>query len=296
MSARITGVVVIAGIAYYSPALAKEPAQVEHYSITTRYSTVSEGGGSSGSSRGSNAYREEVRTDAEGCRLRQFDIDDTDGRKRPLSQWQMPIVVRQCPGAAPALANRDAMLARRDAFLAAMNVTTDVCGAHYFTWNVFRIDCDPDEAVDRLAEIDLGSIRLEDGAEYALPDTGTRVTLRRKASEVPGQILFAGSAAIDPEYLRSRAAETIMVVAEVSGEKMTRDEAISQIAGRRYSGESAITLVAEPETGRITVTLSGEVKEIGEDGTIETRKGETVTTRQRVEAAPGSDPFVTSSD
>ena len=296
MYTRLMGSLAFVGFGGCMPALAKEPAQTEYYAITTRYSTVFEGDNSSGSSSGGSAYREEVRTDAEGCRIRTFDIDDADGPKRPLAEWQMPIVLRECPGAAPALANRDAMLARRDAFLAAMNLTTDVCGAHYFTSNVFRIDCDPDEAVERLAEIDLGSIRLEDGAEYALPDTGTRVTLRRKASEVPGQTLFAGSAAIDPEYLRSRAAETIMVVAEVSGEKVTRDEAIAQIAGRRYSGESAITLVAEPETGRITVTLSGEVKEIGKDGTIETRKGETVTTRQRVEAAPGSDPFVTSSD
>lgn len=296
MYARLMGSLAFVGFGGCMPVLAKESAQTEYYTITTRYSTVFEGGESSGSSSGGSAYREEVRTDAEGCRIRTFDIDDADGPKRPLAEWQMPIVLRECPGAATVLSNRDEMLARRDAFLAAMNVTAEVCGSHYFTWNVFRIECDPDEAVARLADFDLGSVRLEDGAEYALPDTGMRVPLRRQADGLAGELVFSGSAELDPDYLRTEAAETIMVVAEISGEKVTEDEAAAQIAGRQYSGKSAITFVAEPEAGRITATLTGEVREIGETGAIETRKAEVVTMRQRVEAASGSDPLQSSSD
>lgn len=290
MLARLTGWLALAGMAGGMPAFAREPAQTEHYTITTRYSTVFEGGDSSGSSRGGNAYREEVRTDAEGCRIRIFDIDDADGPKRPLAAWQMPIVLRECPGAAVVIANRDEMLARRDAFLAAMNVTAEVCGSHYFTWNVFRIECDPDESLARLADFDLVSVRLEDGAEYALPGTGTSVTLRRQADGLPGQLVFAGCAVVDPDYMRENAAETIRVVAEVSGEKVTKDEAIAQIAGHQFSGKRTITFVAEPGAGLITATQTGEMREIDADGAIETRKIEVVTTRQRVEAASGSDP------
>jgi hypothetical protein len=263
---------------------------VTHYEITSRYSTSSEGQGSSGSSNGRSAYREAVRAEADGCRTRSFDLVDDPERKRPLVEWQMPIVLRECPGAAPVLANRDEMLARRDAFLAAIKVTTEACGRYYFTWNVFQIACDPDEAAQQTLKGDLSLIPLEDGAEYDLPDTGTRVTLALAPDAPPGQRIFTGTAVIDPEYLRDSAAKTIMVVAEVSGKTVTREEALAQIARHQFSGESAITVVEEAAADRITSTITWEDREVDAEGEVETRRGEVVTIRQRVEAASGSDP------
>jgi hypothetical protein len=270
--------------------------EVTHYEITTRYSTSSEGQGSSGSSSGKSAYREAVRTGADGCRTRSFDLVDDPERKRPLAEWQMPIVLRECPGAAPVLANRDEMLVRRDAFLAAIEVTTEACGRYYFTWNVFQIECDPDAAAQRTLKGNLSLIPLEDGAEYNLPDTGTRVTLALAPDAPPGQRIFTGTATIDPEYLRDSAAKTIMVVAEINGKTVTREEALAQIARHQFSGESAITVFEEAAAGRITTTLTGEVREVDAEGEVETRRGEVVTIRQKVEAAPGSDPSQSSED
>lgn len=264
--------------------------EVTLYEITTSYSTSSEGQGSSGSSNGRSAYREAVRTEADGCRTRSFDLVDDPERKRPLVEWQMPIVLRECPGAAPVLANRDEMLARRDAFLSAIKVTTEACGRHYLTWNVFQIQCDPDEAAQQTLKGDLSLIPLEDGAEYNLPDTGTRVTLALAPDAPPGQRVFTGTAIIDPEYLRDSAAKTIMVVAEIGGKTVTREEALAQIALHQYSGESTITVVEEAASDRITMTLTGEVREVDAEGDIETRRGEVVTIRQRAEAASGSGP------
>lgn len=264
--------------------------EVTHYEITTRYSTSSEGQDSSGSTSGKSAYRETVRTEADGCRTRSFDLVDDPARKRPLVDWQMPIVLRECPGAVPVLANRDEMLARRDAFLAAIKVTTEACGRYYFTWNVFQIECDPDAAVQETLRGDLSLIPLEDGAEYNLPDTGTRVTLALAPDAPAGQRIFTGTAAIDPEYLRGSAAKTIMVVAEISGQTVTREDALAQIARHQFSGESTITVFEEAAAGRIMTTLTGEVREVDAEGEVETRRGEVVTIRQRVEAAPGSDP------
>lgn len=263
---------------------------VTHYDITNSYSTSSQRPNGSGSSSGTTAYREAVRTEADGCRTRSFDLVDDPEQKRPLAIWQFPLVLRECPGVTPELTSRAAMLARRDAFLAAMGVGMETCGKRYFTWNVFEIECDPDAAVRGLAGIDLAAIRLEDGAEYVLPDTSTRVTLRQKGDAPPGQRVFTASGSVDSAFLRDRAAKGIMVVAEVSGEIVTREEALARIAGHQFSGESAITLVEEPAAGRIIATLTGEVREVDAEGMVETRRGEIVTTRQRAEAAPGSDP------
>ncbi|UYV15602.1 hypothetical protein [Porphyrobacter sp. ULC335] len=270
--------------------------EVTHYKITSRYSTSSEGHGSSGSSNGRSAYREEVRADVAGCRTRIFDLIDDPERKRPLVEWQMPIVLRECPGATPVLANRDDMLARRDAFLAAIKVTTEACGRYYFTWSVFQIECDPDAAVEGILKSDLSLIPLEDGADYRLPDTGTGVTLVLASDTPPGQRVFTGTAAIDPAYLRDSAADTIMVVAEVSGKTVTREEALAQIASHQFSGKSTITVVEEAAADRITTTITGVVREVDAEGEVATRQGEVVTIRQRVEAASGSDPSQFSDD
>lgn len=302
MSARRTLLASLLGLASAcAPAAASADdsaaaPEVRHYDTTSSYSTTSEGQGSSGSSSGKSGYREEVRTEADGCRNRSFDLVDDPERKRPLVEWQMPVVLRECPGAAPVLANRDEMLARRDAFLAAIKVTTEACGRYYFTWNVFQIECDPDAAVEQTLKGDLSLIPLEDGAEYNLPDTGTRVTLALMPDAPPGQRVFTGAAAIDPAYLRDSAAKAIMVVAEVSGKTVTREEALAQIAAYQYSGESAITVVEEAAADRITSTSTWEDRDVDAEGEVETRRGEVVTIRQRVEAASGSDPSQSSED
>ena len=264
--------------------------EVRHYEITSRYRTTSEGEGSSGSSSGRSGYREEVRTDAAGCRIRSFDLVDNPEQQRPVAEWQMPIVLQECPGAAPALANRNEVLARLDAFLTAIKVSHEACGRYYFTWNVFLIECDPDAAAQNILKSDLSLIPLEDGADYILPDTGTHVTLALASNAAPGQRIFTGTAVIDPAYLRDSAADTIMVVAEVSGMTVTREAALAQIAAHQYSGKSAISVVEEAAADRITTTIIGEVSEVDAEGQVETRKSEVVTKRQRVEAASGSDP------
>lgn len=285
----------LAAIAAPTAALA-ENAAPEHYVIESRYETESEGESGTGSSSGRNTYTEFARAEAGGCSLRRFDIVDDSKRPRPLAIWQFPLVLRECPGTAPVIANRESMLKRRDAFLAAMGVGEEACGKHYFTWNVFEVECDPDEAVARLAQIDLASIPLTDGAAYVMPDTGTRVTLTLAANAPPGQRVFTGRGTVDPAYLRDKAAETIMVVAEISGETVTREEAYAQIAAWQFSGETAITLVEEPAAGRITATITGESREVDAIGKVETRRGAVVIARKRVGAASSPDPSQSLSD
>ncbi len=274
-----------------TPAQAADGA--EQYEIRIRYQTTSEGEGSSGSSSGGNLYREDVYPAEGECRTRRFDVVDDPERKRPLGVWEMPVEVRDCAGQARVIANREAMVARRDAYLAAAKIPRESCGRYYFSWNVFKIECDPDAILETVAGIDLGSIRLEDGAVFTLPDTDTSVTLTVVPDAPAGQRIFKGRRTIDPEMLREGAIETIMVVAEVRGKVVTREEAMAQIAAHQFSGEAEVTLVEEPAAGRITATFNGSVREVDAEGGVETRQGETVITRQRAEDASQPDPAFT---
>ncbi len=278
-------------------ATATTPAQAtdgaEQYEIISSYSTESERPRGSSSSSGSDEFREEVRAGADGCRTRTFDVVDDPEHKRPLEVWRMPVVLRECPGFPQVIANCEEMEARRDAFLAAAKIPHESCGRYYFTWNVFKIECDPDTILETVANIDLGSIRLEDGAVFTLPDTSTSVTLAAVPVAPAGQRIFKGRTTIDPEVLREGAIKTIMVVAEVRGKAVTREEAMAQIVAHQFSGEAEVTLVEEPAAGRITATVHTAVREVDVEGGVETRQGETVTTRQRAQDASQPDAAFT---
>jgi len=85
--------------------------------------------------------------------------------------------VRECDEKAPAIANREEMLARLDHFLTEAKISREACGSYYFTWTAFKIECDPDSVLGTVAAINLGIIPLEDGAYYTVPFTDTRVKL-----------------------------------------------------------------------------------------------------------------------
>lgn len=158
---------------------------------------------------------------------------------------------------------------------------------------MFKIECDPDTILETVVSFDLGSIRLEDGAVFNLPDTRTSVTLAVVPDAPPGQRIFKGRTTIDADVLREGAIERIMVVAEISGKAVTRDEAAARIAAHQFSGETEVTLAEEPAAGRITATVNTAVREVDAEGGVETRQGETVTTRQKAESAGRPDPSFT---
>ena len=262
----------------------------DQYEISVRYETRSEGNGSSGSSSGSNLYSEVAYPTQGACRTRRFDGIDDPERKRPLADWQLPVEVRECDDQPPVIVNQKEMLARLDAFLAAAKVSREACGKHYFTWNVFKIECDPETVLDTVAGINLGGIPLHDGADYEVPRTGIRVTLALVETTPDGRHTFTSSGAIDPAFLRQEAANTIMVVTEIMCEAVTREQAIAQMEDYQFSGEAKIVLVDDPATGTITQTVTSDVREVNAIGEVETRWTETVVTRQRAGTAHGPDP------
>jgi len=203
--------------------------------------------------------------------------------------------VRECDEKAPAIANREEMLTRLDHFLTEAKISREACGSHYFTWNVFKIECDPDSVLDTVATINLGMIPLQEGAYYRVPATDTLVKLTRANSLRDGSQTFTGTATIDSEFLRKGALKTIEVVAQLSGEKLSKEAADARLKGFEFSGEVTVSVFSEPKDARITLEVLSEVREINAEGQTGTRRGKEVTKRQRVEAPADPDPLNSSS-
>ena len=127
---------------------------LEAYRITVSYETESKSDTGSGSSSGRNSYIERILQDGPDGIVREYDVFLEPGQERHLSDWQYPFRVRQS-GSDAELLDRDEMIARRNAWLAAAEIPMESCGRHVFTWNVFRIECYPDHVVELLETVQI---------------------------------------------------------------------------------------------------------------------------------------------
>ncbi|MEM6828146.1 MAG: hypothetical protein AAF553_09395 [Pseudomonadota bacterium] len=261
----------------------------EKYEILQSYATQSESdNGSSGSSSGSSAWIETVHRGPEGCVEKSFDSVDPPGKTRPLAAWKLPVRVRQCGKGAPTIVNEDEMIARLEKFLEAVELTRDACGSYYFTWSVFQIDCDPQVALDLVKDVDLGAADISPGAEYVMPDNAGSAIL----TTTGGDHAFFGTGEIKKGFLRDKAAQTIKVLSELNGEKVSDEEALARLENHQFSGEFTVEFEIDRLTGMITRTLTTETRTVDANSVVETRKAIETTTRKRAESVNEPDPSV----
>ncbi len=285
MIRRIAGIyTALLMLAMSGPAFA-----AERYEILISYETKSEGEMSSGSSRGSYLYVEEVHARENGCLERSFDIVDNPGQPRPLVEWQVPVRLLRCGPDDRKIVNEAQMIARRDHFLEEIEATMEVCGKHYFTWMVFKIECDPRAILETIDRYDLVSLRLEDGANYTLSGNSGKATLSQVSSDLDEQT-FVANGQIDPAFLRAQELRQLEILEELSGSSRSSEEMKEELAAKNYSGEFTVTFAVGPALGEITRTIVQEMQIIDANGSIETRWREEITQRKRVEPMSESDP------
>jgi hypothetical protein len=135
-------------IVAYAGALPLASQLGDTYEITlTRESAQHGSAGSSGSSHDKDTIVERViGLRADGLEL-QYDLPNAATADERARNWQFPARVFK-PFAGPAqLLNGPELEARVDGWLKAAGWPRTVCGHWIFTWNAFRIECDPQVAV-----------------------------------------------------------------------------------------------------------------------------------------------------
>ena len=243
----------LAIVALLLPALAARaaaPLVGEEHEITRSYETAQEGSsGSSGSSSGSDTLIERVIAVRDSGIELEFDLAREAGAGEKASNWQFPVRVLSQPGKPMQLINAAELEARVEAWLKAAKWTRTVCGKWIFTWNAFRIECDPQSVLATLEAIDLRSVVLVEGALYREAGAAGAAKLVRSPSARDG-ITYTAVMEADPQAVRLARAESDVVVGEITQTPVTLEAALGKRAKESVSGTITVTFDAD-EAGNV---------------------------------------------
>jgi len=269
-----TAALLFAAIVARAGASSPGPHVGDTYEITLIKETVQHGSnGSSGSSHDKDTIIERViGLRANGLEL-EYDLpkDATAGDR--ASNWQFPARVFK-PFRGPAqLLNGSELEARVDSWLKAGGLTRAACGHWIFTWNAFRIECDPQSVIKTVEAFDLRSVDLREGAPYQDSDALGPGTLARKTAGQDGAT-FTVEMPVDPDAVRRARAEADVVAGEILHKPVTLDAALRARSVETVSGTISVAFETDAvgDVRRRTKVTKLDIR--GPDGRPET---ETVT-------------------
>lgn len=262
-----------------APATSEFPNAGAVFEIVQSYETSSEtnGDGSSSSSGHSTLIERVIRVDEDGVELEYLEAFATDA-ERKRGNWQLPANIYRPKNGVPVLLNADELEQRVDPWLKMAKATRDACGKWIFTWNAFKIECDPTSALGIVEQYNLWLPSLSEGALYSEEGALTAVPLQVKSRDETGSVYFA-ELEIDPEKVKSANAETDVVVGKIMGEPTTFDDSLAKQADDRIAGTILVTIEANAQgwitkrtnTTKFRIESGGEVETISKTVTLERR-------------------------
>lgn len=260
------------------------PKVREVYEISKKYETTSQSSdGSQGTSSGLEAVLERVIAVQGGGVELEFDLPKEATAEDRARSWQFPVRVFRANDGSMRLLNGSELERRNDEWLKAAGLTRAACGHWIFTWNAFRIDCDPESAIKLVEAFDLRSARIREGASYKDTEARSPGTLTRKSAD-PDGATFAVVMEIDPDAVRRGRAESDVAVGEMTQKPVTLDAALRERAKDEVSGTISVTFDTDSAGNiqRRTRVTSIETKR--PDGKSETQ---TVTETVERRSVPG---------
>jgi hypothetical protein len=200
------------------------------YEITLTRETAEQGSHGSGSTHDKDTIVERViglRSD--GLEL-EYDLPGIVTTAERVSNWQFPARIFK-PFHGPAqLLNGHELEARVDRWLKAEKWPRTVCGHWIFTWNTFRIECDPQSVIKTIEAFDLRSADIRDGASYQDIEAVAPGIVTRKGDGADGGT-FAVEMPVDPD----------VVPGEIMKRPVTLEAALLERAKETVSGTISVT-------------------------------------------------------
>jgi hypothetical protein len=222
------------------------PQVGDTYEITLVKDSVQQGGnGSSGSSHDNDTIIEQVTgVRADGLELL-YDLPNTTTADERARIWQFPVRVFMPFGGPAQLLNGPELEARLDGWLKAASLSRTACGHWIFTWNAFRIECDPQSVIKTVQSYDLRSTVLREGGLYQDAEAGSSGKLARKAGGLDGET-FVVQMPIDADAVRRARAESDVVVGEIMKKPVSIEAALHERAGEIVSGTISVAFETDP--------------------------------------------------
>ncbi|WP_231638313.1 hypothetical protein, partial [Piscinibacter sakaiensis] len=208
--------------------------------ITKTYETQHRSSdGSSGSSRGRDTLLERVVSMQDGGVELEYDLPrGTDAEARARS-WQFPVRVLRSTDGTIKLLNRSELEARVETWLKTARLNRDACGTWIFTWNAFRIECDPESVIETIEAFNLSYSNLRDGASYREPESGGTGTLRISEAG-PNGAKFSVTLEIDPNAVHRARANEDVATGQILRQPVTLESALLERAKESVSGTISI--------------------------------------------------------
>lgn len=231
--------------------------------IVSETETKTSGDGSQGSSQDRDTIVERVVDVSEAGTELLYDLLAEPTPEQRGIDWHFPLRVLQPRSGAPVLLNRAELEERRDRWLNKAGLTRSACGHWVFTWNAFKIDCEPEAVLAALEPPDLGLGKLAGGV--------------RTSTSGGSQVKFV--VPVDPEQVRQDAVDSDLAVAEIMRQQTTREAAVRAHAADRISGTVSITfeldksgaVLRRTKTTNMTVETGGKKETRLKAQTVERR-------------------------
>lgn len=215
------------------------------YQITKLRESSSQGSdGSSGSTHDEDTLV--ARVDAirpDGLEL-VYDLPGEASESERADVWQFPARVFEPFQGPPQLLNRSELEMRLNRWLTKAKLPRETCGRWIFTWNAFRIECDPESVIGIIKGFDLKMPGIQDGALYRDADALKPAPLATVATGKDGSS-FSAELIADPNVVRREAAESDVVVGEITRKPVTLDQALRRHANEEVSGTISVTFYTD---------------------------------------------------
>lgn len=188
--------------------------------------------------------------------------------------WQFPVRALRVPGGALQLLNGPEVEARLARWRERSRWPQSLCGRMVYTWNAFRIECEPQSAVRALALNDLPATELRDGAPYRDPLGLGPAALQREASP-SGGAAYTATLPIDAEAAQRERAEADMRSLALGGGTPEENAALraewAAMTPRSVAGTIRIRFETDAAGRMLRRTRVTELRTDRADGVRETR-------------------------
>lgn len=283
--AALLSILVLAPAAATAEPLPASVLPGQEYEIRQSYQTSEQAsdGDSTGSSSGHTTIAERVLAVRDGGVELEYDFPKGTKPEERGPEWRLPVRVFKPANGPFQLLNLIELEARLDEWLTKAKLPRSLCGSWYFTWNAFRVECDPRSIIKTIEEYDLGP-PLRDGAPYQTAGArGTGTVVKRAAG--PDGPAFHVLLEVDPDAVQRTGAESDVVVGQIMKKPVTLEAALRKRAKETVIGTIAITFDTNAEGNPWRQTRVSRLVTKRPDGVTET-KASTATLEKRLVSGP----------
>lgn len=245
-----------------------------------------DGHGSSGTSYDRSIVIERVLgVDADGLTL-EYDLPARADQAARDRQWTFPLRVLRPASGPTRLLDRQRLEARIASWLKRWKVSRAGCGHYGFTWNAFKIECDPDSALDVARAYDLRADPLDEGGRFRHPNGLGDAPFQRSDRDQGGAVLTA-ELPINPAAMLEQEAEVQRIVAEIFDKPIEIEAAWQALRATQVTGTIAVRIEVDRAGGVTSKTVTQRTAYRAANGKIDNRLTTTTWQRRKIsEASP----------